>query len=565
MRRRVLTAVLLLFVCFFIAATLAAGILLYRNGMQNTTQLLKNQAEYALALYPQDKNFNLINAWADEHHMRITLLTPQGAVLFDSQAEELQNHADRPEFIGALQKGSDTAIRYSQTLKIRLLYYAQYDVETQLVIRAAESVEGIYQSIANLLLTLVLLFLGLLLAALALAYLYLRRVTAPLQEVARSMGDISQGNLDKRVYALYKEEELRKLAGAFNKMADDLTEAFALAKRESGRLRAVLAGMSAGVLALDDGYHILFSNQSARAMLGIGENGYLWEQLRSAELRELADTATQTGLLAEREIRFTALGRERICLVRVAPLIQPEAGTVAVITDLTDQKRLENMKSEFTSNVTHELKTPLTSISGFTETLLSGAVEDPVQAKRFLGIIQNEIGRLTRLIDDILSLSALETQKGEPGTTELMGLLKETGELIRVQAAARGITLEIIKEEPFLYIKGGKDRVAQLFLNLLDNACKYNREHGRIEVRVKKEGMAACVSVADTGIGIPPEHYERIFERFYRVDKSRSRTLGGTGLGLSIVKHIVQYLGGEIQLESEVGKGSTFTVRLPLA
>lgn len=569
MRKRIFIIVIVLSVFLFLSAAVTSAVVLYRTGMQQTNTLLKNQAEFVFTLYSEGIDFTKLDAWADSHNTRITLLTKEGQVLFDTLAtEKMENHAAREEVQEALREGEGLSMRTSETLGQRMMYYAKYMESASLIVRAAESVEGVYASIWSLIGYVSLISGAFMLLALGASVLLLQRAGAPLQELKNSMLEISQGNMEKRVYAQYKEKELSALATAFNKMADDLSLAMRLSRRESARLRSVLAGMSAGVLALDQRQNILMSNADARKMLGISTSGNVWHQLRSAELRALTASAAATGELAEGEITLPGAAGRRVYLVRAAPLYEENhqlpTGTVAVLSDITERKRLESMRSEFTANVTHELKTPLTSISGFVETLLAGALENKTDAKRFLEIISLETARLGRLIDDILTLSAIEAQNvGDKGRVELKRVAEECLEIIRPQAKEKGITVTAQRPKEALWVLAPRDKLVQLFLNLLDNACKYNKPGGSIELSLVREDAKAALHVRDTGIGIPKAQQERVFERFFRVDKSRSRSLGGTGLGLSIVKHIALSLGGSVRLESKEGEGSTFTVLLP--
>jgi two-component system phosphate regulon sensor histidine kinase PhoR len=334
---------------------------------------------------------------------------------------------------------------------------------------------------------------------------------------------------------------------------------------EATTLAAALDGMADGVWLTDARGTITRHNDALKEMLYAGQTlvgQRPLELLRRADLQEAVMLACAEGASTRLELSLEGL-RPRILSVRVTPLGKDLPGSAAVFHDLTELRRLEAIRKDFVANVSHELRTPITAVRGYAETLAAG-VEDPAQAQRMVTIILRQSERLSALVEDLLELSRLESNDLElhSGPVAVADAFKRAAETVRPKAAAKGIHLEAVI--PGSLSAQGDDRaVEQVLLNLLDNAVKYTPEGGRVEVTGREEGSRCFISVRDSGLGIDPKHLPRIFERFYRVDKGRSRDMGGTGLGLSIVKHVVGAMQGEVRVESEPGRGSTFTVVLP--
>lgn len=336
---------------------------------------------------------------------------------------------------------------------------------------------------------------------------------------------------------------------------------------ENSRIKAILASMVDGVIAFDDQGRIIQANRAAENMFMRREEHLLGETFRTLLGLEHIDDAVKKVLRTGQEVFFESSIFEQsefIYRIHVVP-IRNEAGevegAVAVFHDITDARKFDLMRSEFVANVSHELRTPLTSIKGFVETLLDGALEDKMLCRRFLTIIDSETDRLTRLIDDLLSLSAIESKEIKVNfkPLNLVEQVKTVFNILAPQVAEKKLRLELIYPKTLPWVRGDEDLINQVLINLLDNAIKYTAQKGKIIVRLSQDGNKVVARITDTGIGIPGESLPRLFERFYRVDKARSRVLGGTGLGLSIVKHILELHGGDVYAESKVGEGSTFT------
>ncbi|HEU4338928.1 MAG TPA: ATP-binding protein [Planctomycetota bacterium] len=412
--------------------------------------------------------------------------------------------------------------------------------------------------------------LGLLLglaAACGLALVLARRTASQLRELARAAQSISSGDFSPRIRHIDRGES-GELASAMDEMAARLEAKLDEAGRSREELRALLSGMGEGVIATDRGQKILFYNQAAAALLDFEADTppgrMLWEVVRDNEVVRAAKGAFESG--ARRTFQLGPV-RNRHLDVSVYPWPSSgrAEGVVIVAHDATESVRYQELRKEFVANVSHELRTPLTMIKGFVETLRDGALADAVKGPEFLGTIEKHVDQLTNLVSDLLELSRLESREGLPrrARVEMAATLTRVVEFMKPAAEKKRQTLELSLNGSLPGVAGDPDYLERAVSNLVDNAIKYTPEGGRIHLSAKSHEDDVVIEVTDTGIGIPPEDVPRVFERFYRVDKSRSREMGGTGLGLSIVKHVVQVHGGTVEVESAVGKGSTFRVRLP--
>ncbi|MDN5292821.1 MAG: two-component system, OmpR family, phosphate regulon sensor histidine kinase PhoR [Eubacteriales bacterium] len=400
-------------------------------------------------------------------------------------------------------------------------------------------------------------------------YRVVREVMEPLRRITEVAQRMAEGDLEQEI-RISSRDEIGILAASLNNMARRLKENIDQITEERNKLAAILSSMDEGVLAIDRQGNIILINPVVEKLFrvtaeeAVGRN--VIEVIRNYELERLIRKALEENIHQAVEMSFL-MPDPRIFRVQLVPLRRGEemAGFVVVLRDISELRRLEQMRSEFVANVSHELRTPLTSIRGFTETLLDGALEDPTVARHFLQIIHDEAERLTRLINDLLSLSALESRRREPNR-KLLDWHRLVGEVVSMLAPlvqGKNLEVEVKVAEDLPPVPADRDMMGQMLINLLDNAIKYTPDGGKIKVAVWGEGDNLVLQVADTGIGIPPESLPRIFERFYRADKARSRELGGTGLGLAIVKHIVEAHGGRIEVESRVNGGTSFTVYLP--
>lgn len=403
-----------------------------------------------------------------------------------------------------------------------------------------------------------------------------RRRARVLAELRRSIEALGEGRPARPIQGHYPGE-LGRLARSVNANAPLLEERIARLEADRHQLRVVLGAMTEGVVAIDARRRMLFANDAAQGWFGLTAESVgrrLDELVRVPSVIKVVEaTLGQTGpyqaelTIAHGEGR--ARGSERTIAVLGAPLPgAPPAGAVLVFHDVTETRRLERVRQDFVANASHELKTPLTSIKAYTETLLDWALHDEGVNVTFLRRIEEQADRLNRLVMDLLSLARLESGQEfyVHGPLRAAGLMRQAAEAHRDRAEAGGLRFETVIGEgaEAVVVNADEEALRQVLDNLIDNAIKYTPEGGRVRVALSRPYEdEVAIEVIDTGIGIPREDLPRVFERFYRVDKARSRELGGTGLGLSIVKHLVQSLGGLVTVESRVGSGSTFTVRLP--
>lgn len=390
----------------------------------------------------------------------------------------------------------------------------------------------------------------------------------------RSVDEISQfvGRLSQGDYRVRVPEELGSVSGTLNQLALRIQDTIGDLSREKVQLSAILANMVEGVVAVDSQARVLAINPTMSALFGMSETSVrgkpLLEALRHSQLNELLKDVLKNGKPRSEELRIFSR-EERVFEAHAVPLTSEgnADGALLVLHDITRTRKLEQVRREFVANVSHELRTPLTSIKGFVETLRQGAMRDEGHRDEFLEEIEKASDRLIVLVDDLLELAAIESGKRplalEP--FDVLEVAKEAALSMKPQAEHKKVVIEIQESETPMQIRADRSQILRVLTNLLDNAIKYNLEHGRIGVRAESREGIVAVEVKDTGPGIPPEDLSRLFERFYRVDKGRSVELGGTGLGLSIVKHIVEAHGGKISVVSELGSGSAFTFTLPKA
>ncbi|MDY0003594.1 MAG: ATP-binding protein [Polyangia bacterium] len=509
---------------------------------------------------------------------RYTVVAPSGKVLGDSaeRPERMEDHGSRPEIRKALGGGVGADLRQSRTVDRQTLYVAvpaKRDGRVVAAVRAALPLGAVEEALAGLRLRLLLFGLGVTLLAAFLSLYLARRLDRPIREMQRGAERFASGDLSFRL-ELPSGEETGALAAALNKMAAALGERLEQNERQREEIEAVLESMADAVLVLDPGGRIERLNRAAGAVFELDRSKVtgrdMAEVIRHVELQRFVESLLQGKEPPETDILLQRGGERH--LRAYGSLLRDAKGklrsALVVLHDLTRVEQLERIRRDFVANVSHELKTPITSIQGFVETLREGALEDPEAARRFLQIIEQQTERLGAIIEDLLSLARLE-QAGrgkelqrEPA--QVITILEGAAQLCAGKARERGVRIEV-SCPPELVASLNAPLVEQAIVNLLDNAIKYSPEGGVVELVAMSAGSGVVIMVKDSGCGIPRDHQERIFERFYRVDKARSRALGGTGLGLSIVKHIVAAHGGEVSVESTVGEGSRFTLRLPLA
>ena len=509
---------------------------------------------------------------------RVTIMNRFGKVLGDSHKppEQMAYHQNRPEFIEARGGRVGRAVRYSDTLKQAMMYVAipvPEAADPPAVVRTALPVAAIDAQLAKLRWRIGVSGGIIALLAAGISWWVSRRLSRPIQQIQAGAERFARGDLEHRV-PVYDTVELGALAGAMNAMGSQLSERIHDAVRQRMEMAAILSSMDEGVVALDAEEHILRVNRAAADFFGGKppdhyEGLTLQEVVRNNDLLRLVAQAYDSDSRAEADIVLFQ-PEARILYARCTPLRDPKEqpiGLLLVLGDVTRVRRLENMRRDFAANVSHEIKTPLTAIKGFVETLYHEQVDDPAETHRFLGIIERHVHRLSAIIDDLMKLSRIErdaeTRDMPMGVADIAPVLANAVGLCQEAAAARGISIGLTVPPGPLTGRISAPLLEQAVVNLIDNAVKYSDSGAAVSVRLTATEETLRIAVADQGPGIPRQHLPRLFERFYRVDKARSRKMGGTGLGLAIVKHITQAHGGEVTIDSTPGCGSTFTIDLP--
>lgn len=511
------------------------------------------------------------------HERRITIIDSEGVVLGDSMSDPatLDNHKLRPEVKVALNGGRGLSMRYSETLKEYLYYFAiPIDhADFQGVLRIsypAVNIQTLLWDITNSFLF--ALIIGVVLS-IGTAYLFTRRIIEPIDELTSTAKLISSGDFTRKAYVNSKDQ-VGELADSFNEMTFQLSKIIHDNEQKNAELEAILKSMSVGLVAVDEDFRIILCNDAFQQMLGNHQDlvGMLfYEATRNRQLFNVIEKSIEDDEYIEEEAKLVYNNQEQLFKITASPIKSRKnrdqrSGALILIENISNLRKLENIRRDFVSNVTHELKTPLTSIKGFVEALKGGAMDEKPMALRFLDIIDIETERLTSLIDDILSLSEIETMRIDSLISEqdLGQIVYEIGDVLLTQMKEKGLEFNVNIQKDLPPYRCNKNRIKQLFINLIDNSVKYT-EKGTITVEIKQsiDRQHVVIKVKDTGIGIEEQHIERLFERFYRVDKGRSRKQGGTGLGLSIVKHIVELYHGTIEVKSVYGEGTTMKVRLP--
>ncbi|MDK9711829.1 two-component system histidine kinase PnpS [Acidaminobacter sp.] len=508
---------------------------------------------------------------------RITLIAADGVVLYDSSqpAETLENHGSRAEVVIAMAGQVGRSSRASATIGTELLYVAvpnpAPDSEVA-VIRLAVPLTSVDQYTRNLIQIVIGVAVIGLVAALTLGYRWIVSLMRPIKEMSSATKRIASGYYGEKVYA-DSGDEFGELARSFNTMSDELKVKLEETGAQNTQMNAILSSVLNPVIAVDRELRILFINGSAKKIFGADglepKGRYILDFVRNSKMVETLTGLMKTNEPTVREIELTAAGRD-VYNVYANPIREfkeggRNIGVVMIFQDITEIRQLETMRKQFVANVSHELKTPLTSIKGFVETLRGGAVDDVRVRDRFLEIVESEATRLSELIDDLLILTDIE-RRTEDGVYEPIDLRKTICDVVLMledSAATKSIAIQKLLPETLPILHGNPNWFKQMVINLIDNAVKYTPEGGHVTVKVTFDAKDITLSVRDNGIGIERDHLGRLFERFYRVDKARSRDVGGTGLGLAIVKHIVLSFGGVISVKSEPGKGSEFTAKLP--
>jgi len=525
---------------------------------------------------PSEEIDALVDEAARDVHARLTIIASDGTVIADSALSgtalrTVENHRNRPEVREALALGAGSSIRRSTTVGEDLLYAAVAVLHEGRVVgvsRVALPLRGLEDQIDELqrAVTLALALAFVLIAVLSAAFS--SSLAGPLREVMDAARRFAAGDLAARS-PVRRSDEVGELARILNRSAEQLQQRITEIARDRARVDAILSAMEDGVMAVDQRGVVLLANQPLRRGLELQEpvGRHYLEVVRQREVSELLEEVLRSGSRKVNEVEMLRGGRT-YAVVGV-PFPGPEGqspGAVLTFHDVTERHRVEQVRRDFVANASHELRTPLTSIRGFVEALEDGAMEEPATGRRFLEKIRLHADRMATLVSDLLELSRLESGERPPAWAPVAPaeVAEDVAASLAGAAARKGVALHRADREAPTVVSDA-DRLRQILENLVENAVKYTPAGGRIEITTRPAaGGGAEVVVADDGPGIPPEHVPRIFERFYRVDKARSRELGGTGLGLSIVKHLAEGMGASVSVESQPGRGTRFTVTLPL-
>ena len=498
----------------------------------------------------------------------VSLIDSEGKVLYDSRPSiNVGSIALRdPEVAEAMETGEGTGERMMNREKSTVVAVRMENGQVLRLFAPSVHLRDVYDNHMRILPILSLLFVLICLCCLVVA---LRRSWTTMRGVSRMLTDLAEGNFESR---LTLRGESNPFVETINESAARIQDQFKRQNRRNLALAQVISSIQSGLIAVDANMRVLLLTPAGKALLdvkGAFEGLNLSEVSKHVNLEPaFREAMGKDGVfITEVAMRSGGLRAHKPLRLYISAMKDGEKvmGAMALLEDVSELRRLEQMRTDFAANVSHELKTPLTSIKGFVETLQAGAIENPAMANKFLNIINMETDRLTRLINDILSITRMESGKEEVSSSRL-SLCKMVGDvcdMLQIHARDKKVTLTNHHNEEKIYIWGNKDRVEQMLINLIENAIKYNKEGGSVTVSVFGGKENIQLLVADTGIGIPEEHLPRLFERFYRVDKGRSRAMGGTGLGLAIVKHIVTSMNGMIEVHSKFGEGTEFLITLP--
>lgn len=584
-RQKILISYLLL--VLFALSALGAGIYfpMEKYFLENLEKDMINQAyitRTAVSQEIEEKNYNQLQSMIEkislETNSRITVILRDGVVVGDTEVrlEELENHKNRAEIIKAFQGETGVEKRYSNSTKRDMLYVA-LPVYTNQEVSSVIRISYGFEFIESFLKTYRRIFIaGLLFSALAAFIISLKvskSLTEPIENISQDLKEITQGNLDKTIYSGF-QNELGELAENINKMSSSLKEKISEVGEEKNRLENIINTMTSGVIFLNKEAKVLMINGVAEKILNmpyaVVKGKPVYEVLRNFAILNNIDRCINEEKIIEEEISILKESNELYLKVSFAPVYKENkiSGVTVLLTDLTEEIKLSKLKTDFVTNASHELRTPLTSVKGYSETLLSGAMEDKELREKFIRIIDKEADRLILLVEDLMNLSRIEATRNnqQKEIIDLKKIIISINDSFGIVAEEKGVNVNMdldIQKEYFAL--GSEDQIKQVVANFIDNALKYTPSGGQINISIAEEEREYRVNVKDTGIGLSQEDSLRVFERFFRSDRSRNKKNGGFGLGLSIAKNIIESLDGKIGVESELDRGSTFWFTLKKA
>ncbi len=595
--RRILLSYLIIATLLFLSLELYLSRVIKDDYISKLEDSLIIQARLIADQIPSSYADNLdsfCKTFREKTGARVTIMDDAGKVLGDSDepSEKMENHANRPEIKDAEISDVGSSIRRSKTVQKELLYLAVAinKGSGKKFLRLSVPLHDVETAINRIRVRIIIASLSALFIAVLIGLIQTRRITKSIEEIADFSKEVAAGNFKSRLF-LKEKGELGELGKNISNMAQELNRRLKQSEDEKRKIEAILRNMSDGLILTDTRGSIILSNSAALNLFGIASNvegKTVMETLRNAELMEIIDNVVQSGDGASREITISR-PRELYLMAAATPFYSSHpvgelSGVVLTFHDITRLKKLEEVRKDFVANVSHEIKTPITAIKGFAETLLEGAIDDKENALKFLEIIKNHSERLNSLVSDLLTLSGIELGdiKIEKKSINLDEVVDTVFETLEEKAHKKNLYLKKQISSELGELKADRNRLIQILLNLVDNGIKFT-EKGGITIQVKSEKLKVKseekdselltlnsqlkdfveISVEDTGIGIPKKHLQRLGERFYRVDRARSRELGGTGLGLAIVKHLVKAHGWDMEIESIEGKGTTVSIVCP--
>ncbi len=572
MKRGIFRRIFIIYAFILLLAVLVIELYITSTVRESYVKDLQNNLTVQASLISNDLPFktpspldDLCKRLKETTGARVTIIAPDGRVLGDSDSDStrMDNHGHRQEIQQASLNGTGMAIRFSDTLKYDFLYVAIAVARSsgpEGFIRLSIPLKDVDASINLLRIKILSVALSILLAAgmFSLWQLeHIRRLTGQIRDFARSLAD---GEIGKKLF-FDREGEFDEIAESLNAMSEELRHSIAAHEEEQHRLNMVLRNIPDALFIIDVQGVIMLSSMAARKLFGeIALQGRPFiDVVRNNEFLSLMETVRKEERAASADLKINS-PLEQYCVVQVSPLFYSErelSGFVAIFHDITQLKKLEQTRKDFVANISHELKTPITAITGFADTLLEGALGDREHAMKFLQTIKSNSERINSLVEDLMTISKLELGviKVEKSSVDIREVVEHVLTLLRDKAAEKNLTIKTQLLQGSRAIEADRDRLIQILTNLVDNAIKFT-ETGGVTIGDAQENGALCLYVEDTGIGIARQHLSRIGERFYRVDPGRSRNMGGTGLGLAIVKHLVKAHGWDMQIESTPGKGT---------
>ncbi|MGN0027010.1 MAG: ATP-binding protein [Clostridium sp.] len=556
MKKRIVVSSLITVIFALIVVTSSFIALLNVKEIERTKDILSSYNDMVIRHIKLGDD-DLVGFKINNSRVRFTIVDKAGNVIKDSENNNLENHSSREEIIGAFKNGKSTSTRYSKTEGVNVIYYAT-KIDENTVLRSSVPISNIKFFTEGYIKYYLIIIFFVILLCLGLSLKLIRAIIYPLKELEIVTDKIANGDYSRRV-DIHTNDEIGSLANTFNNMADQLNSKIIDSIDKQNKLEAILESMESGVIAVDNKQNVILINPYAQNLLGInkdiiGKNisEYIIDYDIISFMRSIHEIETKEIKLMHPIPRELRIKKSPIINTKKIPI-----GVVLSILDITDIKRLENIRSQFVANVSHELKTPLTSIKGFAETLKY--VEDIETRNKFLDIIDKETERLTNLINDILVLSNIENNKMKEEEFNPSEVIEDVINMFINQVNNKDVEI-YFHDKGSNVLLGDRDKFYQMMLNLVENAVKYSNNKAIINIRTYESQYYEYIEVEDNGIGIPKEDLPRIFERFYRVDKSRAK--GGTGLGLAIVKHIAKMFNGEVYVESVLNKGTKFTIKL---